>query len=187
MQDYAHWMKRLSLAALAIALTFTSFSPVAAAPNEGMSKSQITLVEVGAGMAWLQAMSKSEPTRICSEGISTCLVNWQIYDVYTCPKGGRITTSGTVTGTIEGNNLATEKTSGTITQTITNWRCVPTWKVNGDPYLNISYSQDGFRVSLKTTGGWKATGPNRAKQSCQIIRNNDVTRYNCKPGGKWKR
>lgn len=176
---------RALAAVLGLSLVLASPVPASAQPMDGMSKSQVTLMRAEAGMAWIEA-TRGEPTRTCAEGMTTCLVNWQINSIYTCPKGGRIITSGTITGTIEGNNLMTEQLSGTVTQTITNWRCVKGWVVDGDPYINILYEQTGFSSTQKITGGWKAVGPKKVKQSCQLRGTESNTRYICKPGGTWR-
>jgi hypothetical protein len=89
---------------------------------------------------------------------------------WTCNAGGYINTTMTIRAVVTTKN-ASANVSGSGHQTISNWGCIKGWIVNGDPYISHTISSSTFagtfRTSAYMSGGWKATSPNKAKQSCQ--------------------
>lgn len=141
----------------------------------GMSKAQVKVMTDALGVAYRQAVTGAKTAVTWSKlGVSTT----STADArYTCSLGGYIHTTSTtrVIVTTNGNS----NTSGSGHQTISDWRCIKGWVVNGDPYLShtISGSMFAGKISFSThlSGGWKATGPNKAKQSCQTSGNSQYS------------
>ncbi|MFA5918834.1 MAG: hypothetical protein WC800_04790 [Candidatus Nanopelagicaceae bacterium] len=138
----------------------------------GMSKAQVKVMTDALGVAYRQAMSTAKTTINTSKlSVSTTSTADRRYR---CSLGGYIHTTMT-TRVIVTMNTGNSNTSGSGHQTISDWRCIKGWVVNGDPYLSHTLSGSvfagKFRVSTHVSGGWKATGPNKAKQSCQTSGN----------------
>ncbi len=86
-------------------------------------------------------------------------VNQQVTARTNCTAGGRIEVNGSLTGNID------ETGSGVlllqVLETITDWRCIGGFVINGDPYLSVagSMSFQGGRMSSPASfdfgGGWK--------------------------------
>lgn len=162
-------------AAFTAALVVTSLQipssaqmPRALSMATGMSKAQLMSMESSLGQAYAQAMASAKPkTSISNLSISISL---SVDSRFKCTAGGYIHTTMTVRSTTS-NNGGNTNTSGSGHQTIADWRCIKGWIVNGDPYISHTISSSmfagTFRTSTYMSGGWKATGPNKVKQSCQ--------------------
>lgn len=160
----------------------------------GMTKAQITKVGDAINQSFAKALATAKPTTTVSNlSISVTL---SANGRYKCSTGGYINTTYTMRS-ITIKNTGNVTMSGYGHQTLSDWRCVTGWIINGDPY--ISHTLTGSVFAGKTTmrgtmsGGWKATGPSKAKQSCQLsgstqyaaTGNSGVTsiRVTCVPGG----
>ena len=91
----------------------------------------------------LSGSSFATPSDASIDGIALL-----IYESYTsrtnCTSGGRIEVSGTISGNDPvGTTFAV---SAQMTATITDWRCISGWIINGDPYLSQS-------DTVRATGG----------------------------------
>lgn len=92
-------------------------------------------------------------------GAASVPINQQVTGVTNCTAGGRIEVSGNLTGNID------ETGSGVlflqVLETITDWRCIPPYVINGDPYLSAAGSmsfQNGqlaSPASISFGGGFK--------------------------------
>ena len=138
----------------------------------GTSQAQVKVMTDSLAEAYRQAMLGAKTTITPSKlSVSTTST---VDRRYTCSLGGYIHTTMT-TRIIVTMNTGNSNTSGSGHQTISDWRCIKGWVVNGDPYLSHTISGSIFagkvRVSTHISGGWKATGPNKAKQSCQTSGN----------------
>lgn len=160
----------------------------------GMSKGQLASMEGALSQAYAQAMASGKTRNTVSNLGAT--VTLSADSRYTCASGGYIHSTMTLRTIVTANN-GNATISGSGHQTIADWRCVKGWIVNGDPYvshtISSSYFAGTFRMSVYMSGGWKATGTNKAKQSCQTtansqystIGNSGVTTVHirCVPGG----
>ncbi len=160
----------------------------------GMSKAQITKIGDDINQAFTKAMAAAKTsTNVSNLSASVTLT---ANGRFTCSKGGYINTTYTMRS-ITMKNTGNVTMTGSGHQTLSNWRCVTGWIVNGDPYISHTLSGSVFagKTSMRGTmsGGWKATGPSKTKQSCQLsgstqyatTGNSGVTtiRINCVPGG----
>lgn len=138
----------------------------------GMSEAQVKTMADALSVAYRQAMLKAN-TRITASTLSVSTTS-SADRRYTCSLGGYIHTTMT-TKVIVTLNTGNSNTSGSGHQTISDWRCIKGWVVNGDPYFSHTISGSTFagkfRISTHISGGWKATGPNKSKQSCQTSGN----------------
>lgn len=160
----------------------------------GMSKAQISQIGDQLGQAYAKALAAAKPSTSVSKLSASVTVSAN--GRYTCSTGGYINTTYTLRS-ITTINTGNVTMTGSGHQTLSHWRCVTGWIVNGDPYVSHTLTGSLFagKTSLRSTisGGWKATGPNKVKQSCQMsgstqysaIGNSGVTtiRVNCVPGG----
>jgi len=67
---------------------------------------------------------------------SGCLVNEQVTARTNCTSGGRIEVNGSLTGSISQTGSGVLSLSST--ETITDWRCIPPFVINGDPFLSAA-------------------------------------------------
>jgi hypothetical protein len=134
----------------------------------------------------------------CTANGSSCQIFEQYSQTTTCDGGGRITASGTISGSISNGSLGPfGSISLTQSDAISNWACEGGWVVNGDPMLtdvgtitltgshsSFSFRQGGSFLAVATADGTKV--------SCQV--NTSVTwdssfggsfsgTENCAPGG----
>ncbi len=142
--------------------------PTSLAMATGMSKTQLNMMESALGQAYNSAIAKAKTTMTQSKLSTSITVSAN--SRWTCAAGGYINTTMTI-GTVVTTKTASANISGSGHQTISSWRCVTGWIVNGDPYISHTISSSTFGGQLRTSaymsGGWKATGPNKTKQSCQ--------------------
>ncbi|MDP1710952.1 MAG: hypothetical protein Q8K86_00655 [Candidatus Nanopelagicaceae bacterium] len=143
----------------------------------GMSKTQVKVMTDALAVAYRQAQGAAKnsitgATKLSISSTSTADRR------YTCSLGGYIHTTMT-TRVIVTMNTGNSTTSGSGHQTISDWRCIKGWVVNGDPYYSHTISGSIFagkvRISTHISGGWKAIGPNKAKQSCQTSGNSQYS------------
>ncbi len=160
----------------------------------GMSTAQIKLVGAAINASFAQAMAGAKTTKTDSNITATATLTAS--GRYKCSLGGYINTSYTIRS-VSFKNTGNVTMSGSGQQTLTDWRCVKGWVINGDPYISHTLTGSVFagKTSMSGTmgGGWKSTGPNKAKQSCQLRANtqyaangrNGVTTIHitCVPGG----
>lgn len=134
----------------------------------GMSKAQLSSMESSLAQAYAQAMAAAKPKISVSK--LTVTMTSSADARFKCSVGGYIHTTMTLRS-VTTNNTGNTSLSGSGHQTISDWRCVKGWIVNGDPYISHTISSSVFagsyRASAYMSGGWKATGPNKVKQSCQ--------------------
>lgn len=157
----------------------------------GMSQNQIQTVERQTSDAMVQALNSATSRVSCQPGFACQLIT-TIDRKYTCQAGGTIHTTGSWTG---GANVSVANFRLNARQTITDWRCVSGWTVNGDPYINYSGQVTGtgtnVNFDLNQSLGWKAIGQQGGRQSCQtsgglnynISGGNINIRLTCSPGG----
>lgn len=142
--------------------------PTSLSRASGMSKAQLMSMESSLGQAYAKAMATAKPTSTVSK--LTVSITLSADARFTCSAGGYIHTTMTLRSVTTNSNGNTNA-SGSGHQTISDWRCIKGWIVNGDPYISHTISSSMFagtyRTSAYMSGGWKATGPNKVKQSCQ--------------------
>ena len=142
--------------------------PVSLSMATGMSKTQLKMMESSLGQAYNYAIAKAKTTMTQSKLSTSITVSTN--SRWTCASGGYINTTMTIR-TVVTTKTASANISGSGHQTISSWRCVKGWIVNGDPYISHTISSSTFGGQLRTSaymsGGWKAIGPSKAKQSCQ--------------------
>lgn len=168
--------------------------PASLSMATGMTKTQITKIGEAINQSFAQAMTTAKTTTVDSN-LSTS-VTLSATGRFKCAAGGYIDTTYTMRS-ITVKNTGNATITGSGRQTFTGWRCVSGWTINGNPYIShgLSGSVIAGKKSLRGTmgGGWKATGPKKVKQSCQLkgntqyaaTGNSGVTtiRINCVPGG----
>lgn len=134
----------------------------------GMSKAQLNSVTSSLDKAYEHAMATAKTTTSVSNLSASITISADAR--YKCAAGGYIHTTMT-TRSITTSKNGNTTTSGSGHQTISDWRCTKGWIVNGDPYISHTISSSMFagsvRASYYLSGGWKAIGPNKVKQSCQ--------------------
>ena len=65
-------------------------------------------------------------------------INQQVTGRTNCTSGGRIEVNGSLTGNIDQNGSGILLLQ--VLETITDWRCIPPFVINGDPYLSAAGS-----------------------------------------------
>ncbi len=115
------------------------------------------------------ALTASNNVVSCTQS-GSCTINESISYGVNCTSGGRIGLTGSLTGSM--NSSGTGMLQLQITETITDWKCISNYVVNGDPYLSLvgqfSYvnGSPGTAQSLTLTGGFK--WGSSSSESCQI-------------------
>ena len=170
----------------------------------GMSTSQIQAIEIALSTALLKASAsaKTKLTNITNgQGAVVGFVSTMTVDeIFRCAVGGTIhsTWIQKTMSEIANDLSATGSINGSGHQIISGWKCVKGWIIDGDPYLSRLLSGKMFAGSTSMnyylSGGWKALGPNKAKQSCQVTGNRQssnnilggvsTVHVSCVPGGK---
>lgn len=134
----------------------------------GMSKVQLNSMTNSLEKAYAQAMATAKTTTSVTTLSASISISADAR--YKCSAGGYIHTTMT-TRSVTTSNTGNTTASGSGHQTISDWRCIKGWIVNGDPYISHTISSSMFagsvRMSAHMSGGWKAIGPNKVKQSCQ--------------------
>lgn len=135
----------------------------------GMTKAQLTALGDSFDQSMTKAMEAGKTTTVTTTtSVSSTLA---ADGRYTCAKGGIITSTMTLR-TVVTKSTGNATIAGSGRQTIANWKCVTGWIVNGNPYITYKISASivgGVTKMIGTTSGaWKSTGPNKAKQSCQV-------------------
>ena len=69
-------------------------------------------------------------------GLASVPINAQVTARTNCTSGGRIEVNGSLTGNIDQNGSGILLLQ--VLETITDWRCLPPFVINGDPYLSIT-------------------------------------------------
>lgn len=142
--------------------------PTSLSMASGMSKAQLTSMATSLGQAYVQAMATGKTRTTISNLSASVTVSADAR--FKCATGGYIHTTMTIRS-VTTSNTGNTSTSGSGHQTISDWRCIKGWIVNGDPYISHTISSSTFagslRMSAYMSGGWKGTGPNKVKQSCQ--------------------
>jgi hypothetical protein len=102
---------------------------------------------------------------VSCDDYGNCQVNIQSSFRTDCTAGGNLQSSGSLTGTINSNGSGTLLWGDTVT--ITDWQCIGSYIVNGDPYVSaaghISPLSGG---TITIGGGFQWIGPSSG--SCQI-------------------
>jgi hypothetical protein len=196
------------VASFVVALAITSLQtpssaqmPTSLSMATGMSKAQIqkvydgldkAITQVGSAISKAANAGKTKITDTTLTRSGTLAVD----DRYTCASGGYIgSTMSTTTVLTKATGFLT--ISATVRQTISNWRCVADWVVNGS--LNLNYKISGTSTgetsgaSGGVSGAWKSVGPKGTKQSCQLkgsvqegtvgAKPTETIRITCVPGG----
>lgn len=113
-------------------------------------------------------MMDGTPRTVCDR--DGCFIRETFDDRLTCPEGGRIYVSGSLTGTIDSRGTGLVLLS--VTETISDWKCQPPYVLNGDPYLHMSgqfafmNGQPAIQQHATVGGGFK-WGTSDA-ESCRI-------------------
>ncbi len=71
-------------------------------------------------------------------GFASVPINQQVTTRTNCTGGGRIEVNGSLTGNIDQNGSGVLLLQ--VLETITDWRCLPPFVINGDPYLSVAGS-----------------------------------------------
>lgn len=134
----------------------------------GMSTAQITAMENSLLDAQAKAMASAK--FISSYNMTRTTTKLEANGTTKCAAGGfiRTTMSMSIIGTVSAKPKVS--ISGSGHQLISDWKCVKGWIVNGDPSINRLITGGSFSyidVRYYLSGGWKATGPSKQKQSCQ--------------------
>lgn len=168
---YRYQLTSAFIAALVISslqIPSSALMPQSFSMAAGMSKAQLTSMESSLGQAYSQAMASAIPKTSVSK--LTVTISFSADARFKCSAGGYIHTTMTLRSVMT-NSTGNTSASGSGHQTISDWRCVKGWIVNGDPYISHTISSSmfagSFRTSAYMSGGWKATGPKKVKQSCQ--------------------
>lgn len=139
----------------------------------GMSKTQLTALMSSLNKAQSLMFSKMTTKTTISNLSATTTMNAD--STYSCSKGGYIHSIFTlkmIASTSIIGSTSNVSTNGSGYQSIVNWRCVTGWTVNGDPNISLLLTQTEFagttHVWLYFGNGFKATGPNKLKQSCRL-------------------
>lgn len=110
-----------------------------------------------------------EPQSIsCSE--LGCMVNIPISHRTICTAGGKMEVTGRIHGSI--GNTGTGMIQFHLIQTISDWRCVSDYVINGDPYISVVglftfiSGAPATQQSISINGGYK--WGTTAAESCQI-------------------
>lgn len=156
---------------------------------DGLDKA---ITQVGAAISKAASAGKTKITDTTSTRSGTLSVD----DRYTCATGGYIgSTMKTTTVLAKSTNYLT--VSASVRQTISNWKCVAGWTVNGGLSLNYKISGpstgETSSASGAVSGNWKSVGPKNTKQSCVLKGNvqegvaganpTETIRITCEPGG----
>jgi hypothetical protein len=100
------------------------------------------------------------------------LVNVQVNHRTNCTAGGRMEVSGSITGVIDDQTGSGTLFSQTL-ETITDWRCITGFVVNGDPYISGSGNMSFAGGQLASTASFNFGGGFRwgtaAKDGCSLI------------------
>ncbi|HLG90587.1 MAG TPA: hypothetical protein VI336_00255 [Candidatus Saccharimonadales bacterium] len=187
----------LTIAGVVAIGVFTLARNIPGTTNKGMTTGQIEAMQRQLTDAFTSAFSQARQSVSCTTS-GSCLVRVTIDYTTSCTTGGKIHTlggwSGTATPSIASFGLST-------TQTITDWRCIGGWIVNGDPYISYSGRVTGTGAStsidIGQSLGWKAVNAtdNARKQSCQTSgqvnyssRGNGSADFSssCVPGGSFR-
>lgn len=167
----------------------------------GMTKAQIqklydgldkAMSDVGAALTEAANAGKTEITETTSTRSGTLAIEYRS----TCTIGGYIGSKMSTT-TVLTKSTSYLTVSGSVRQTISNWKCVAGWTVSGS--LNLTYKLSGpstgenAKASGGVTGAWKSIGPKKTKQSCQLkgsvkegaagANPTETIRITCSPGG----
>ncbi len=152
-------------------------SGMSRAEAEGLAK-QLSAVSAGAaggaqgavGGGALGAAARSpEPDSAvqCTPDYSSCTYNIDTSYTNNCTAGGTIHATGNFSGTMSSSGTGMFQLQ--ITETLTDWQCIPGYVIEGDPYISLtgtfSYvnGNPGTNQSLTMSGGFKWNGG-----SCQI-------------------
>lgn len=142
--------------------------PTSLSMAAGMTKAQLNSMTSSLEKAYAQAMATAKISTSVSKLSATISISADAR--FACAAGGYVHTTMT-TRSVTTSNTGNTSASGSGHQTISNWRCIKGWIVNGDPYVSHTISSSmfagSFRTSAYMSGGWKAIGPNKVKQSCQ--------------------
>lgn len=191
-----------------VALVATTLALAVSEPTEaatgGMSKSQITTMELSINKALSQAAARPTSSVSCNSSGTSCLLSFRYDATRRCSAGGSIHVLGTLSGTASRTSLNPGSVwlHGNITVSILNWRCIGGWVVNGDPYVSYALRIDTHSIfsalTLSQSGGWLATTPKGVKpaqkQSCQthgsvsygsFLGGRATQHVRCVPGGAY--
>lgn len=150
------------------------------AATTGLSASQAEYMARWVSQAATGSLNRTASLRAAPEpgtlhafqaGMASVMVNQSATYTLNCESGGRITASANVTGSIN-DDTGTGVLLISATETISDWRCLPPFVINGDPYISLSGTFSFMNWAPATqqhigiAGGFKwGTG---SADSCQI-------------------
>lgn len=142
----------------------------------GMSTVQIKKMNASFGMALAEASAflLGEAAGGKAKVTDSTLTTTSVLNVskrFPCSLGGYVNTAMSLK-TVLTNSTDLYVASFVIDQAVVNWKCLSGWIVNGTRRFAYGYSGLAGTMPQKMTGsvsgGWKSTGPNKAKQSCKL-------------------
>jgi hypothetical protein len=110
------------------------------------------------------------PAALPVDGPLAVAVNVQLSQRTNCTAGGRIEVLGNLTGNIsdEGSGILLLQ----VTETISDWKCVTGYVVNGDPYVSVAGHMNFLSGQMSSTATFSFGGGFKwgttSEESCQI-------------------
>lgn len=98
------------------------------------------------------------------------LIYWSGSHRVSCTAGGRIEVSGNISGNLDNNGSGALLIQ--VTETITDWRCIGGFVINGDPYISLTgvftflNGAPATQQTMHMSGGFK--WGTAAAESCQL-------------------
>lgn len=142
--------------------------------GSGMSSGEAAAIARQVGEAFANGMANVVPsppvaTR-STDGPSPVVVNVQVTQRTNCTAGGHMEVLGSLTGNVSDTGSGVLLLQ--VTETISDWRCVGSYVINGDPYLSVAGSmsflngQPSSTTSFSVGGGFK--WGTTYEESCQM-------------------
>ena len=161
--------------------------------NAGNTQSTRSVTAPSAHLASLLVRPESVT---CNSSGTSCQLFQQYTQATNCTAGGRISVTGTLSGTVSTGTLGVlGKINLSQTTSIIDWRCDGNWVANGDPYISdlgtLTMTGSHTTFSFHESGGFLATN-GAARVSCQdsvTVAWDDLTAgtftgtVTCVPGG----
>jgi len=164
-------MRRLVVVAV-LALFGCSLTDVTT--SSGMSSGEANAIATQIGEAFARSMGGVAPAAPVATqalgGPSAVVVNVQVTHRTNCTAGGHIEVLGNLTGNL--SDTGTGVLLLQVTETLSDWRCVGGYVINGDPYISVAGSmsfingQPSSTTSFSFGGGFK--WGTTSKESCQM-------------------
>lgn len=174
-------MRRLALVLVLVLSGCSVLDPT----SEGMSADAANAFAKQVGEAFANSMDGVAPApSVATEalgGPSPVAINVQVTHRTNCTAGGNIQVLGNMTGSI--SDTGTGVLLLQVTETISDWRCVGDYVINGDPYVSVSghmsflSGQMSSPTIFSLSGGfkWGTASKDSCQMSLSILLRNDGT------------